>query len=221
VRRLIFKIAVALLTFAVGILSAYLVWLNRAHTKPQQTKLDIEIFKPAPAEQGHAEQRDAWKPKTIEEGWANLTKAEFCFFGGNMYYPEEDAERPAHGEEVGGPLKPAEWMPSLKTDERAGVEFLIRQIPDRAVTKAHVDPLDMALKGEMAVYCLQHIMKLNWYELKPEYEAQLRRALARDPGQSQAVLQRIIRSRSGSREMMKLWAQRYEEFNRPTPTQAQ
>lgn len=217
-RRSIIKIAVALLTFVVGVLSAYFVWLNRARPTPRQTTHEVEVSKPAPARPAPAATPAEQKAIPIEEGWARLTTAEFCFFGMNMYSPGEEDEDPSAYSEIGGIFRPDGWMPSLKTDERAGVEFLIRQIPDRSVTKAHVDPLGMALKGELAVYCLQHIMKLNWYELKPDYETQLKRAVARDPGQSQSVLQRIIRSRSGSKELMKLWASRYENLKPPPAT---
>jgi len=212
VRRIILKLAIALLTFVVGVLSAYVIWLNRSHTPPRQAIHEGHASHPAPPQQTSADATtDEQNVIPLEEGWARLTAAEFCFYGTNMYHPGADDDPSAYSE-TGGPFRPDGWMPSLKGDERAGVEFLIRHIPDTSRTQAHVDPLGMALKGEVAVYCLQHIMRVNWYELKADYKTQLDLAVARDPGQYQAVLQRIVRSKRGSKEMMRLWARYYENL---------
>ena len=208
------KLAAALLAFVAGVLGAHLLRLNRSHPPPRQATHDPEASHPAQARPAAADAAAGQKVIPIGEGWARLTSAEFCFYGTNMYSPGADAGPPAD-RETGGPFRPEGWMPSIREDERAGVEFLIGQIPDKSRTRAHVDPLGMALKGELAVYCLQHIMRVNWYELKADYRTRLERAVARDPGQYQAVLQRIVRSRKDSEEMMGLWTRYYENLKRP------
>ena len=215
-RRIILKLALTLLTFIVGVLSAYAMWLNRSPAPPRQAIHEADAPHPAAPQQTTVDAAAGEQGGIpIEEGWGRLTAAEFCFHGTNMYHPRTKDDPSAYSE-TGGPFRPDGWMPSLKGDERAGVEFLIRQIPDKSRTRAHVDPLGMALKGEVAVYCLQHIMGVNWYELKADYKTRLDQAVARDPGQHQAVLQRIVRSKRGSKEMMGLWARYYENLKQPS-----
>jgi hypothetical protein len=210
-KRIAFRVAVALLTFSLGIMSAYLAWLaysNPDSIAPQTLQTEVATPSLLLTNDKPSQENVPRRNVSLEDGWARLTATEFCFFGSNMYSQRSEAD-PSAFSETGGPFVPDGWMPSLKDDEPAGVRFIIKQIPDTSQTKAHVDPFGMALKGEMAVYCLQQIMKLNWYELKQAYKIRLARAVARDPGQSQAVLQRIIKSKKEAHEMMALWADYY------------
>ena len=211
-KRIILRFAILATTFAVGITCVYFVWF--AHTSPDSPRPaapEPRVAAPAPDIRNIQPPTAEARERPIEEDWRELTRANFCFFGSNMYSPEREAMASVPME-TGAPFSPYRWLPSLRRDEPAGVAFLIRQIPDKSRAAAHVDPFDIALKGELAVYCLQHIMKVNWYELKDEYRARLDRAVARDPGEFQGALLRIIKNKRESKEMMGLWVRRYEQL---------
>lgn len=211
-KRLILRFAMVATTFAVGVTCVYFVWLG--HTRPDSPRPaapEQQVATPAPDLPDVRPPTAGARERPIEEEWREFTRANFCFFGSNMYSPGREAVASVPSE-TGPPFNPYHWLPSLRRDEPAGVAFLIRQIPDKARASAHVDPFDVALKGELAVYCLQHVMKANWYELKGEYRTRLDRAVARDPGEFQGALLRIIRNKKESEEMMGLWARRYENL---------
>lgn len=141
---------------------------------------------------------------SIEEEWERLATSEFCFVGFQYYSPAREID-PAHRPtgEVALQFNPYGWLPSAKRDQSAAVEFLIKQIPDKRKTEAHVCPFYVATRGELAVYCLQHIAKKNWHELNEDYARQWA-ALPEDVTH-QDLLRRIIKSKRGAKEMMKLW----------------
>lgn len=211
-KRVILRFAIVATTFAVGVACVYFVWFaHTTHDAPGTAAPEPRVAAPAPDMPDVQPPAAEARARPIEEEWRELTGASFCFFGSNMYSPEREAMASVPAE-TGPPFSPYRWLPSLRRDEPAGVAFLVGQIPDKSRAAAHVDPFDIARKGELAVYCLQHIMKVNWYELKDEYRARLDRAVARDPGEFQGALLRIIGDKRESKEMMGLWVRRYEHL---------
>lgn len=180
------KLAVALCAFLIGISSAYLVWLVHSSPAIDPVKIDeTEFLCPTSAIPPAVQNRGT----TIEEEWEYLIKAEVCL------NPEVNL---------------ADFVPSLKKDEAHAVAFLISHIPDRQPTKAHVAPYGEALRGELAIYCLQDSWHMPWYELKKEYGDRVKSILANHPEWYQSYLQSIIKSPKGSKEMMALWKNYYE-----------
>ena len=68
------------------------------------------------------------------------------------------------------------------------------------------------MKGEAAIYALQHILKVNWYELKEDYRVRYGRAGY--PFTHQALLQQIIKTKGGAKEMQDLWMRYYDNHAR-------
>lgn len=58
------------------------------------------------------------------------------------------------------------WSEFLfKIDKKIVGAFLIQQLKDKTETKVHTCPNNMSTKGELALYCLQGILKKNFYDL--------------------------------------------------------
>lgn len=207
-RRTLFQPGVAVVTFIIGVGSAYVGWFalsGRSTLLPEiiqvrPSRLALSEFTPK------ARTRRA---TTIEQEWEELTTATFCFLGSQDYYPPRDFET-SESRRIGETsFNPYGWLPAIRNDKRAAVAFLINQIPVRAKTHAHICPFDSAWKGELAIYCLQHILKINWYELDGEYRRRLD-SLNIDYSTRQSLLRSIIRSKRGAKEMMRRWMERYE-----------
>jgi|GEM_PF-4887693 len=58
----------------------------------------------------------------------------------------------------------------------------------------------------MAVYCLQHLLKINWYELKEDYKKQVE-----SNSNSQEILRRILKNKVHLKELQGLWMKKLEE----------
>jgi hypothetical protein len=194
----VFKLIVAAFTFMIGVSGTYLAWF--AYDSPDISgpeEIQLYLSTPEPAK---LSRRSSPKVATsIEQEWEELTGTEFCMVGSQYYSSKWDVEAsdsPFVGE-------------SLRKDRRAAVTFLIKQIPDRSRTRIHVCNFDKSLKGELAVYCLQHVLKFNWYDLKDDYKRRFD-SLNYDYSTDQALLRKIIRTKRGAKEMMGLWAARFE-----------
>jgi hypothetical protein len=214
------KLVVAVLTFLIGVACAYSVWLiyrQRPESPPGATHAVRSIpVRSQPASQSQPPPAAQNVATSIEEEWRALTQASFCFLGSEYYYA--DASVPREG---GPPFDPYQWLPSLRVDEPKGIDFLVRQISDRSPSPVHVDPYQPATKGELAVYCLQHITKVNWYELKPEYKAMCEKVELRGYGSYQAELRAIIHNKRRAKEMKELWLRKYESRQPGSTRQAQ
>jgi hypothetical protein len=213
------KVAAAIITFMLGVGCVYVGWLaSRSYDIPPLNNYEFEVD----PDLALAAERIALQTpqRSLEEEWREVTTTSLCT-GGVYYNPDLEAQREAEasGEIYSeSPLfNPFLLMPSLKRDQHAAIDFLIRQIPDRAPTHAHVCPQAMMTKGEMAIYCLQYMLKVNWYDLKEEYAVRYQYMYKTDVMESQYLLKRILRSRSGAREMQKLWTEYYRSHASSIP----
>jgi hypothetical protein len=208
-KRTVIKLAVSSLAFVVGVSATYLLWFARSSSSRPvlhpwayaQVVIRPEIAEPELKAKGR-------RATSVEQEWKELTNTSFCLLGTQGYSPAY--ENGYSHSELGGPFNPYGWLPSLRKDLKAGVAFLIKQLPNRAQTNVHVCPLDTAQKGELAVYCLQHILKVNWYDLQETYKRRYDN-INYEYSNSQALLRQIIRSKKGAQEMMKLWTEYYEQ----------
>jgi hypothetical protein len=179
----VIKLAVALLTFGVGVGVAYCAWIFRSD--PQIDPVALPSSEPPTPSREFAR---GGKATTIEEDWELLKTADVCL------NPMTDL---------------LDYFPSLKSDEPRAVAFLIGHVHDRELTNVHVAPFGMALRGEVAVYCLSESLDMPWYKLKTEYDEGLERIIANNPGRSQDYLQSIIKSPKRSQELMAAWGEYY------------
>ena len=213
------KVAAAIITFMLGVGCVYVGWLaSRSDDIPPIANYEFEVD-PDPS---HAAERLVFQEpqRSLEEEWKEITTTSLCT-GGVYYNPELEAQREAEaaGEIYSeSPLfNPFLLMPSLKRGQHAAIDFLIRQIPDRALTHAHVCPQATMTKGEMAVYCLQQMLKVNWYDLKEEYAARYHYMYKTDVMESQYLLKGILKSTSRAREMQELWTEYYRSHASSIP----
>jgi hypothetical protein len=81
-----------------------------------------------------------------------------------------------------------EWTTFFSFDSTKLTYFLLQKLADTSTTKIHTCPFSMATSGEVAVYCLQRMYLINWYDFQgfEEYE---------------------YRDSEGSKENKQLWLQ--------------
>ena len=222
-KKLTVRLVIAIITFGVGVAVAT-SWLVR-YRSLRQTAVSVSAsatiqsappVAPAPNMNpvGGSVPSGKEQPETaIKSEWRGLVRAEFCFSGSQYYSPGQE-HAPSAPREVapGEGFSAADWLPSVKRDKGAVVEFLINQIPDRGKTRAHVCPLDNATRGELAVYCLQHILKVNWPELSEDYSKMFDRKA--EEVTSQSLLRGAIKNEEGAEKMMALWRDYYKNGRR-------
>jgi hypothetical protein len=79
--------------------------------------------------------------------------------------------------------------------------FLINQLPDKTTTQIHTCPYENATKGELALYCLQGISKVNFDEILGfESKKNVR---------SQKEIWRIQRSDERIEKLQKVWLRHF------------
>jgi hypothetical protein len=79
--------------------------------------------------------------------------------------------------------------------------FLIGRIDSKKATKTHVCPHGLATEGELAVYALQHLLRVNWFSLPGTTDAFKKASATRARNQQQAV--RILLNDADAREEIK------------------
>lgn len=191
---------VSVITFLLGVGIASLVWFNKKVEVKKVVDSQIDISKQENSVQPQKPQ------KPIEEAWKELTSLEACLFDWDSYSPERDVI-PMKCETCAFYNEPV-WIDFRQRDKREVVPFLIKQFADKERTHLHVDPYDVALKGEFAVYCLQHILKTNWIELKEDYKKQHHRI--EYPDNHQKLLRRTLKNKNTLKDMRELWMNRLE-----------
>ncbi|HYX72342.1 MAG TPA: hypothetical protein VE732_06200 [Nitrososphaera sp.] len=209
-KRTILRVVVAVFTFILGVSSAYLIWfIYHSSDIPPLIDSHTEITFNTPIEAVTRAPSSGDVRKSIEEEWQKLT-ARSLNIGGVYYDPTRKAEVSEHSENPLPLLDPYRMLPSIHKDKQGGIEFLLKQIPDKTRTDICRCPLGFLVRGELAVYCLQHILKVNWYELKEEYRINYNELSAKDGIESQNLLGRIIKSKRGAKEMQALWESYYK-----------
>lgn len=62
------------------------------------------------------------------------------------------------------------WRCFLRSPDEEFVRFLVDKFASKKSTNLHVCPFRNAAEGELAVYCLQYSLGVNWYELDKQFE---------------------------------------------------
>lgn len=191
---------VSVITFLLGVGIVSLVWFNKKVEVKKVVDTQINISK---QENSSVSQKPQ---KPIEEAWKELISLDACLFDWVSYSPQDEVS-PMQCEGCTFYNKPV-WIEFFQRDKQEVVPFLIKQFSNKERTHFHVDPYDAALKGEFAVYCLQRFLKINWIELKEDYERQFYKI--EYPDNHQKLLRRILRNKNSLEEMQKLWMKKLE-----------
>lgn len=191
----------------------------------------------------------------LKKEWEELAKTESClegmenyvgkndvihydYIGNNEIINQETKKRYKRSALEFGVLADKKWLDFLKSNKEEVVPFLINQISDVKPSKVHACPYNIALRGELAIYCLQHILKINWYEIedyKKRYENSVtwdEIFLAKHDRDYQKLrefrhkykyktyqneLQKIIKSKQAVKKMIALWSQAFEKEKLSNP----
>ena len=100
----------------------------------------------------------------------------------------------------------------FKTDKNALMEFLINQIPDKTPSQLHTCPHENASKGELAIYCLQGLNNVNFYDLSPDL-MKIQQAGTKKYKSEQAWIWSIQSSKSKTSELQNLWRKELNKSN--------
>lgn len=205
-KRTILRLSAGAVAFLLGVCSVYLIWLS--YRKPARLlPASGQMKTPEAIKRIAAPPTPQDEIKPAREEWEELAELGGCTFGRVYYHPDfELVTAPERDNPEAGALFSRRWIAFLRRDKDTTVPFLISQIPNKGQTNIHIDPYDMATKGELAIYCLQFILKLNWDELKEEYKVRLD-TIDMEYTNPQALLRRIIRTKRGAAEMVNLWKQ--------------
>jgi hypothetical protein len=95
----------------------------------------------------------------LKKDWDSLTNVKGCLSGGQWI-----KDKKWGGEGCILTIDKA-WNSFLfETDKGELALFLINQLSDKTTTQIHTCPYENATKGELALYCLQGISKVNFDE---------------------------------------------------------
>lgn len=206
-KPLAIRLAIAIATFFVGVSVAYLSWFADRGSAPASIAVSSSasnaVNSPAASSDANVVE------KAVEDEWAGLIEAGGCLFGSEYYNPQTEALADRRVSAEAGVFTNQRWQAFFRRNQQQTVPFLVEQISDKSKTNLHVDPFDLAVKGEAAVYALQHILKVNWYELKEDYR--VRYDQAGFPFTHQALLRQVIKTKRGAKEMKDLWVGYYEK----------
>ncbi|MDQ1558846.1 MAG: hypothetical protein QOD32_1906 [Pyrinomonadaceae bacterium] len=205
--RTAIRLAITLATFLIGVSVVYLIWFAGKRSAP--ASVAVPSSTPEPVNSPTASSDANLEEKSVEDEWAGLLEAGGCLFGSVYYNPQSEAlANKSVPAEAPGVFTNQRWQAFFGRNKQETVPFLIKQIPDKSKTNLHVDPFQPPTRGEAAVYALQHILKFNWYELKEDYRDRYDKAGY--PFTHQALLQQIIKTKGGAKEMQDLWMKYYE-----------
>lgn len=105
------------------------------------------------------------------------------------------------------------WKIFFERDEKQISDFLISKISkDTTKTKIHTCPFFNALEGEVAVYSLQKIYKLNWYDFN-EFKEYKNRESESSLENHQAWLQRILKNNTKREILKNCWIKKQYEIS--------
>ena len=136
----------------------------------------------------------------IVQEWGLLIKLDGCLVGGQYC---SDGNCGGEGCCLNWDDK---WINFIKLPKETTVPFLISRIHNTNETETHACPFQNAIEGELAIYCMQHILKINWFDLKKEYKKYFKMAEhEKEFVPLQYNLQKIIKNKEKTKQMAELW----------------
>jgi hypothetical protein len=132
----------------------------------------------------------------LKKDWDSLTNVKGCLSGGQWI-----KDKKWGGEGCVLTIDKA-WNSFLfETHKGELAIFLIHQLPDKTTTQIHTCPYENVTKGELALYCLQGISKVNFdHFLGFESKKNVR---------SQKEIWRIQKSDEQIKKLQKVWLQHF------------
>lgn len=94
--------------------------------------------------------------------------------------------------------------------------FLLNLLSDTSETRVHTCPFYTATNGEVAVYFLQRIFEVNWYDLKG-FRNYRRKKVTSSLDSHQVWLQAILKDPQKREKMKKRWLEEYVKWERDNP----
>lgn len=101
-----------------------------------------------------------------------------------------------------------DWQSFFKHSKEELSNFLLTQLSDTSQSSIHICPYFNATKGELAVYCLQRIYKVNWYDLNLKYKHIQDGSFVKDDGNFYSIqneLQKELKSKVGLVSLINEW----------------
>ncbi|MEP2935372.1 MAG: hypothetical protein ABJM06_06620 [Gilvibacter sp.] len=136
---------------------------------------------------------------SIEQLWISFINSRACI-GGFQYVNE--TSRPITPNRLA--FNRHDWSALAKKDPKVLTEFLMIKFDDTTKTTLHVCPFFQATTGEMAVYALQQIHKINWYDFK-EFNQYKDRDYLSASDQPQMWLRSILSDQSERKKLEQLF----------------
>ncbi|RBA28664.1 hypothetical protein [Flavobacterium tibetense] len=137
---------------------------------------------------------------SIDTLWNNLIfKKGGCLTGGQYVYNDK------FGSEGCVMSNSEDWEIFFNKDIKIISNFLINKISDDTTkTNIHTCPFFTAMEGEIAVYGLQRLLKINWYDFNEFNEFQNRQSESSTENH-QAWLQNILKNKKKREILINCW----------------
>ncbi|MEM1219410.1 MAG: hypothetical protein AAGH79_10875 [Bacteroidota bacterium] len=133
-----------------------------------------------------------WKKVTTTSGG--------CLIGMQHYRP---GQQPVRGCVFYGSN---DWRVFFRNDPAQIGPFLVAQLSDTTTTTIHTCPFFSASAGELAVYCLQKVYRINWYDFE-SFQTYNGREITSSNDQPQRWLQAILEDETQRMVMVDHWNQ--------------
>lgn len=152
-----------------------------------KNKPNLEL-KPIIAKAEQITQPAIQQTQSIEELWNIMVLEKGGCLGGAQYIKDFKREIPTMV------FSEKEWKNLSKRDKTEVTFFLLSKLADTTTTAVHTCPFYNATNGEMAVYALQYIYDINWYNFAyfKEYDG---KKITSATDQPQIWLQNILKNK--------------------------
>lgn len=99
-------------------------------------------------------------PLPLEGQWRSLCTNEACFCGGQHW---------GYMNDKGTAFQISKWKTFLARPSSELIPFLIDRTSSTNQTRLHVCCWHYASEGELAVYCMEHVLRTNWFQCATSY----------------------------------------------------
>jgi len=103
-----------------------------------------------------------------------------------------------------------EWEIFFGREEKILTHLLLSKMADTSTTRIHTCPYFNAREGELAVYALQYIHQVNWFDIEPFHSYRDKEVLQADDNM-QAWLQQILTSEEQRNVLLTFWKGKTQE----------
>lgn len=143
----------------------------------------------------------------LKQKWDSLCLVKGCLVGGQRIWQGKWG-----GEGCAFSLDKSWQEFVFKTEKKGLSEFLINQISDKTQSQLHTCPFHLASKGELAIYCLQGLHSINFYDLSPELK-KVEQEGTKKYKSEQAWIWAIQSSKPKTADLQNLWKNKLSENN--------